>query len=156
MGRAPHPCEHRRARSSAQRLAHPVHSESRAELVGYLSALRERGNDLSMLFMTVRTTNHGMIAGVVPGSLVLDLVHGPSRSLVASLRFSLFCRGRGLRSSWEAWGSEKVSRGFLGLDVASAADTIDACFERMFGDSGPYAVDFRAFGWKPADTSLEQ
>jgi hypothetical protein len=130
-----------------------VHSASKAELVGYLEALRERGDAMSMLFMTVRTTSHGMIAGVIPGrSLVLDYVHGPWRSLRDSIRFSLFCRSRKLQSTWETWGKEKVSRCLLGQDSENAADTIDACFDRMFDQRGPYAIDFRPFGWRSSNS----
>ena len=125
-----------------------MHAASRTELIDFLGALRDRSDRMSMLFMTVRTTNHGMIAGVVPNSLALDYVHGPSRSMIESIRFGLFCRSRKLRSTWETWGKEKVSRGFLGTDLERAADTIDACFNRMFGHSGPYAIDFRPFGWR--------
>ena len=133
-----------------------MHATSRAELVEYLGALRDRGDVMSMLFMTVRASNHGMIAGVAAGGLALDYLHGPSRSLIESIRFGIFCRSRKLRSVWETWGEEKVSRGFLGTNVESAADTIDACFGRMFGHRGPFAVDFRPFGWQPSNTSLER
>jgi hypothetical protein len=122
-----------------------------------LNHLREHGDTMSMLFMTVRTTSDGMVAGVVPGvSLVLDFLHGPRRGLINSFRFGRFCRGRRLRSSWETWGSEKVSRAFLGMNAELGAASIDECFAAMFGQRGAFAIDFRSFGWQLSNTSLER
>ncbi len=134
-----------------------MHSASKAELVAHLNRLREHGDTMSMLFMTVRTTSDGMVAGVIPGvSLVLDFAHGPRRGLIDSFRFSRFCRNLRLRSSWETWGKEKVSRAFLGMDAELGAASIDDCFAAMFGHRGAFAIDFRPFGWQPSNNKLQR
>lgn len=79
-----------------------LHSASKTELVENLRGLLERGDSMSMLFMTVRTTSYGLIAGVLPEELVLDFAHGKWRGFFEPSRFRTFCR-RGVElSCWAA------------------------------------------------------
>jgi hypothetical protein len=133
-----------------------VHSASRAELIENLGALLERGNSMSMLFMTVRSTSCGMIASVVPEELVLDIAHGTWRGFFEPRRFRNFCGTQQLKCSKETWGREKVSRAYLGRDPSRAAKIIDACFGHMFNQRGSFAIDFRYVGWQRSNTSLER
>jgi hypothetical protein len=111
---------------------------------------------MSMLFMTVRTTSCGLIAGVVQEGLVLDFAHGTWRGFFEPRRFRIFCEAHQLKLTKETWGREKVSRAYLGTDPTRAAKIIDACFDHMFNQRGPYAVDYRYVGWQPPNTSLER
>jgi hypothetical protein len=125
-------------------------------LKSYLQELKAHGGSGDMLLMTVSTTNDTLAANRTPSDLTVDYLHGQSSSLYSSLRFKLLFRQKGFRTSLERWGRERVSRAHVGLDVDRAADLFDFVFGRMFGHFGPYALQFRPFGWTPSNNSLER
>ena len=128
-----------------------MNSSARSELIRELEHLLEHGTSMSMLVMTVRNTSNGLLAGVNGDVLSLDYVIAGWLDLSRTQRFKSFCRQRGFVIQRVRWGKERVVRAAIGKNVAQAADAIDACFSAVFGESGPFGLELRGFGWQPSN-----
>jgi len=124
-----------------------MHPISFDELVEKLTQMREFGNSTMMLFVTVRTTSDGLLAGLNEGrALELQYPRAGIFDFVRVLRFVRFCRRKGL--SWQKyrWGRERVYAADVGYDPARAANLFDSCFGSIFGHYGPFAVRLHGIG----------
>ena len=130
---------------------HHVHPKSKEELIAELRQMREVGTTLSMLVMTVKTTSHGMLAGVVDGDLKLDYPRAGWLDIVSPYRFLSFCHRHNLSVTKERWGKERIYRTSIGTDPITASSIIDKCFEQVFHHSGSYGLELRYFGWQSSN-----
>jgi hypothetical protein len=125
-----------------------MHPKSKEELITQLRQMRELGTTLDMLTMTVKTTSHGMIAGVVDRELKLDYPHAGWLDIIRLYRFLSFCRCHNLSVTKERWGRERIYRTSIGTDPVAASSIIDKCFKQVFNHSGPYGLELRHLGWQ--------
>lgn len=110
---------------------------------------------MSMLIMTVRNTSNGLIAGIVGDVFSLDYPRAGWLDIFRTRSFESFCKQHGFSTRREKWGNERVIRAAIGSRAEDAADTIDACFSAVYGESGPFSLELRGFGWQPSNNSLE-
>jgi hypothetical protein len=104
-----------------------------------------------MLYITVRTTSDGLIAGVGDGrQIVMQYPRAGIFDFVRTRLFARFCSAKGLECIQLKWGRERILSAPLGSDPASAADVIDECIGAVFAHDGPFAVDLNGFDWKSA------
>lgn len=111
--------------------------------------MQEHGNTMSMLFMTVKTTTDGMLAGVVDRELKLDYPRAGFWDFARSSRFLAFCHRTNLLVTKECWGKERVYRASIGSDIPKAIEIIPECFEEVYGHSGSFALKLQGYGWQP-------
>ncbi|GFE79979.1 hypothetical protein GCM10011487_19790 [Steroidobacter agaridevorans] len=124
-----------------------MHEVSRRELIGELAYMQQHGTSLSMLIITVRNTSNGLLAGIVGGVFSLDYPIAGWLDFRRTQRFNAFCKRQGFSTCRQKWGSERVIRAEIGMNPASAADAIDACFSAVFMESGSFGLVLRQFGW---------
>lgn len=98
-----------------------------------LEYLQQHGTSMSMLFVTARNTSCGMVAGIDEGTFTLDYVKARWIDFLGPKRFRAFCEARALQTENHRWGKERVVRALIGTDVSKAADTIDGCFDAVYG-----------------------
>ncbi len=133
-----------------------MHPSSRDELVENLTHLREHGNNVTLLFVTVQTTSDGLIAGVdEKGSLQLHYPQGGLFDFRRVRSFLSFCRSSGLSWRKQRWGKERMYSTDLGYDPDRGAELFDCCFATVYGHSGSYAVKFMGIGWQPSNNSFK-
>lgn len=132
-----------------------MNPSARSELINELEHMHKHGTSMSMLVMTVRNTSNGLIAGIDGDVFSLDYPKAGWLDLNRARRFASFCKQRGFRTRKEKWGSERVIRAAIGSNPADAAESIDACFSAVYGESGAFGLELRGFGWLPSNNSLE-
>jgi hypothetical protein len=125
-----------------------MHPESREKLGGYLLALRDRGDAMSMLVMKPRGTSDGLISKVANGELMLCYPHTCWHEMRRPLRFWRCALARRLKVRTLRWGTEIVSQADLGSDVGNAVDHVHLFFLGVYDASGPYALEFLPYGWR--------
>ena len=126
-----------------------MHPKSREELISYLDALGERGDDLSMLFMRPIGTSNGLVAIVRDRIPRLCYVHTRQYEIVRPIRFWLFALRRKLRFHFERWDRETTSQAEIGRISAEAVSHIEACYMQVYGHNGPLTLEFMPMGWTP-------
>ena len=127
-----------------------MNSNARHELIRELTHLQSHGTRMSMLVMTVRTTANGLLAGIEGDVFSLDYPKAGWLDFIRAGRFESFCKERRLLTHRERWGRERVIRAAIGSNPVTAAETIDACFCAVYGESGPFGLELRGFGWQPS------
>jgi hypothetical protein len=127
-----------------------MHPTSREVLAGHLRDLQDHGTTMNILFMTVRTTSDGLLAGIADSIFKLDYPRAGLLDFRRTNRFVSFCKARGLPLSKQRWGKERIYRASIGTDIDQALELIDECFDWVYDHKGPFAADFRPFGWSPA------
>lgn len=132
-----------------------MNGAARTELIGKLEHLKEHGDRMSMLVITVRSTSNGLLAGITAEGLSLDYPKAGWLDFVRSNRFTSFCKSQGFAMQRVMWGKERVIRANIGSDLSRAADAIDACFNAVYNETGPFSLEFRGFGWQPSNNSFE-
>jgi hypothetical protein len=132
-----------------------MNNAARIDLIGQIEHLREHGDRMSMLVVTVRNTSNGLLVGIRNGQISLDYPKAGWLDVARARKFRSFCKASGFATRRETWGKERVLRANIGVDASRAADTIDACFSAVYGESGPFGLDLRGFGWQPSNNSLE-
>lgn len=128
-----------------------MNSTARSELIAQLDHLLNHGDSMSMLVITVRNTSNGILAGLRNDSISLDYPKAGWLDIVRTRRFKTFCKSRGFEMQRARWGKERVIRANIGSDSGRAADTVDACFNVVYDESGPFALELRGFGWQPSN-----
>ena len=126
-----------------------MHPSSKVQLSEQLKHMQELGTTMSMLFMTVRTTRDGMLAGVVERELKLDYPRAGFMDFARAGRFLTFCKRNNLNVTKERWGRERVFRASIGFGISKAVELISQCFHEVYGHSGPFALDLQGYGWQP-------
>jgi len=122
-----------------------------------LSAMRESGTTMSMLFVTVAGTSDGLIAGLGPsGSLQLQYVRAGLWDIARVGRFKSFCRANELAWKKLQWESEHVFSADVGADPELAADLFDRCIVAVYGHREPYAIELRGMDWQPTSGSVAE
>ena len=133
-----------------------MNESARGDLIGELEHMQQHGSSMSMLVMTVRNTSNGLLAGVADNAFTLDYPTAGWLDFLRARRFRSFCKRRGFVTRREQWGSERVIRASIGSGSAEAAETIDACFAAVYGETGPFGLELRGFGWQPSNNSSER
>jgi len=113
-----------------------MNSAARSELIKQLEHLKENGDRMSMLVMTVRNTSNGLLAGITDEGLSLDYPKAGWLDFARSNRFKSFCKSHGFAIKRIKWGKERVIRANIGTDIGRAADAIDACFNALREENG--------------------
>jgi hypothetical protein len=131
-----------------------MNESARSELIGELEHMRQHGSRMSMLVMTVRNTSNGLLAGLADDAFTLNYPVAGWLDFFRTRRFRSFCKRRGFAALRERWGGERVVRACIGSSVAGAVEAIDACFTAVYGDTGPFGLEIRGFGWQSSDKSL--
>lgn len=132
-----------------------MNSTARSELIVQLDHLLEHGDSMSMLVINVRNTSNGILAGLKDGEISLDYPKTGWLDIVRTRRFKAFCRDRGYNTQSVSWGKERIVRANIGTDSSRAADTIEACIGAVYGETGPFGLELRGFGWQPSNYSFE-
>jgi len=132
-----------------------MNSAARSDLTEHLEHLKEHGNSMSMLFITVRNTSNGLLAGITDEGLSLDYAKAGWMDLSRTSRFKSFCKSRGFALRSVKWGKNRVFRANIGLDVGRAVNVIDECFNVVYGEAGSFGLELRGFGWQPSDDALK-
>jgi len=132
-----------------------MNSTARRELIQKFDQLLEHGDSMSMLIMTVRNTSNGLMAGLAKNAISLDYPKAGWLDIARTRKFKAFCKARGFEVQSVLWGKERVFRATVGSDSSAAADVVDACFGVVYGESGPFGLELRGFGWQSSNNSFE-
>lgn len=126
-----------------------MNNSAREELIRELQYLQKHGAKLSMLFVTARGTSCVLVVGVDDGAFTLSYVRAGWLDFLGPKRFRSFCESRGLMAERERWGKERATQTRICADVSKAIDTIDGCFDAVYGISGGFGLLLNGYGWRP-------
>jgi hypothetical protein len=125
-----------------------MNNSTREKLIRELQYLQQYGTRLSVLFVTARGTSCGLVVGVDDGAFTVSYVKAGWLDFLGPKNFRSFCDARGLRAERERWGKERAIQTRIGADVSKAIDTIDGCFDAVYGISGEFGLLLNGYGWR--------
>jgi hypothetical protein len=127
-----------------------MNNAARADLLRELEQMLEHGDEMSMLFITVRGTSDGLLVKIKDKQFSINYPRAGWLDFPRVHRFKAFCKRNGLSLRTETWGKERVSRAAVGSSAVDAVRLIDECFAAIYDHSGPFGLQLHGLGWQPA------